>query len=248
MKICVTGWYYDRDFLTILKKISTMFDTTIVSHELFKPVQFRNGIKHVSIDNIGLEWGAYDFYLRNMWDEQSDVLFMHDDMKLASADVMNDIALLKHDCTYIFRDIAEEKANGGKHGRMVKCSGRFLEFIKNFKCDCNWIKSKKDQHNPKVSLPAMKPHYGFWYDQFNHGHVSGKPPEGTRHYNSAIEHFHWTLGRIRDQRCGPKESWPNPAIKMDVVNRAFFDEVIPGRRNCWKHVEREIKRWGTKRQ
>lgn len=242
MKICVAGWYYDGDFLESISRVAKNYEVFMVSHRMYFPES--NGFNVMTIDNIGLEFGCYDFYLRNIWDGDSNVLFMHDDMKIGDIGVFDKIAELEHDCAYVFRDYAEERANGGKHGRIVYTSADFLELLKSHLCVCQWIEGKADSHNPDAVLPNLDPHTGFWYDPYNHGHVAGKPPKGVRHYNSAIEHFHWTLGRVRDQRCGPKEDWPCPEVKLDVVNRVFFEEIMPGRRNCWKHVDREIARYG----
>ena len=242
MNICVAGWYYDGDFLKTMSKVSQKYNVFMISHRLYRPNI--NGIKCITTDNIGLEFGCYDFYLRNIWDCKSNVLFMHDDMKIADIGVFAKISELTHDCAYIFRDYAEHRANGGKHGRVIYTSARFLDILKNHECNCEWNLGGSDSHNPKAVLPKLEPHTGFWYDKYNHGHVSGKPPEGVRHYNSAIEHFHWSLGRIRDQRYCDKSKWPLPAEKMDVVNRVYFDDLMPGRRNCWKHIEREIAVYG----
>ena len=101
-------------------------------------------------------------------------------------------------------------------------------------------------HNIGTMLPRLgEYHTGFWYDFYNEGHIAGKPPVGVRHYNDAIYHFHWFLGRIRDQRCGDKNGWPMPAVKMNVVNRVYIDGIVAGRRNEWKHIIREINKYGT---
>jgi len=240
MQICVVGFYGHKDFCDLLKTVK--YPVTVISHN---EVNDYSGLSTINIPNIGLEFGAYDYYLKNVWTKGS-VLFMHDDMTINDISVFDGISKLEHDCSYIFRDMAEEKANGGKHGRAIYCSERFLNFIKNFECDCMWCEEKEDiHHNKGHLLPRLNPHKGFWFDPYNKGHIGGKPPIGIRHYNDAIYHFHWTLGRIRDQKCGPKEMWPNPEVKMNVVNRPVFDDMVAGRRNCWKHIEREIARYGA---
>jgi hypothetical protein len=205
----------------------------------------------VHIPNIGLEFGCYDYYLKNLWNEKDAVLFMHDDTKIENVDVFDGISRLGTDgidCAYIFRDHAEERANGGRHGRAIYCSARFLTFLKNWECVCHQSEDREDvHHNKGTILKGQGPHTGFWYDKNNKGHVSGKPPVGIRHYNDAIYHFHWQLGRIRDQRCGPQEGWPNPKEKMNVVNRVFFPEVVAARRGCYKHIQREQARYGKEK-
>jgi hypothetical protein len=241
MQICVVGFYGHQDLCALLGTVP--YPVTVISHN--KENDY-NGLPTINIPNTGLEFGAYDYYIKNVWTHGS-VLFMHDDMLIEDMTVFDKIFSLKHDAAYVFRDYAEHAANGGKHGRAIYCSGRFIDFIRNCKCECHWCWEKEDvHHNPLTILPGItSPHTGFWFDPNNEGHVSGKPPVGIRHYNSAIEHFHWSLGRVRDQRCGDKSLWPNPVEKMDVVNRVYFSDMVAGRRNCWKHMDREYARYGT---
>jgi hypothetical protein len=240
MQICVVGWHGHKDLYVMLQSIA--YPVVVISHK--EDNDYLN-LHTKNIPNIGLEFGAYDYYLKNIW-EGGSVLFMHDDMIIDDVSVFDEIFRLKCDCSYIFRDSAEHMANGGKHGRTIYCSERFLEVIKETECKCHWCQEKEDlHHNPGTILPKIwnGSHKGFWFDPNNKGHVSGKPPVGIRHYNSAIEHFHWVLGRVRDQRYGNKSIWPNPKEKMDVVNRSYFFEIVAGRRNCWKHVDKEILRY-----
>ena len=244
MKICVTGYYFDADFIECLHQAQKNYPTIIISHADDPGEKYT--IKHIPVigkENIGLEFSIYDYYIKNLWDGSSSVLFCHDDIHLSNPSIFNDISRLTHDCAYIFRDQAEDRANGGKHGRAIFCSPRFINFIKGFECECKWIEEKPDPHNRGEILPRLSKHTGFWFDPNNKGHICGKPPKGVRHYNEAIYHFHWTLGRIRDQRCGPKENWPCPKEKMDVVNRVYFSEWEAGRRNLWRHKEREQRKY-----
>jgi hypothetical protein len=248
MQICVAGWYFDRGFLNSLSNVQDKFRTTIISHlpDAYERYEL-NGARVIPIPNVGLEFGCYDYYLKNAWNGRDDVLFMHDDMKIKDPSVFSSISKLDIDCAYIFRNYAEEKANGGKHGRAIFCSARFLAFLIDFTCVCHQSEDREDvHHNKGTILKGQGPHTGFWFDKDNTGHIMGKPPVGIRHYNDAIHHFHWVLGRVRDQRCGTKEGWPNPKEKMDVVNRIFFSDLVAARRGCYKHIEREQKRYGDK--
>jgi hypothetical protein len=249
MEICVAGWYFKDNFIEVLNKVYPKYKITIVSHlDSDSDFYYINRIPVLPIPNIGLEFGIYDYYLKKIWDGKSRVLFIHDDTEVEDPNVFDAIAGLRHDCAYLFRDMAEEKANGGKHGRAIVCSPRFLDFVRNFTCDCMWLPERDDPHNRGQRLPKLEPHKGFWFDPYNKGHVSGKPPFGIRHYNEGIYHFHWFLGRIRDQRCGPQQGWPNPKIKMDVVNRVMIGGLLAGRRGCWKHVDREKRRYNAQQQ
>lgn len=251
MEICIAGWYFDKKFLGVMDFINreTKHSVYIISH---LPANNNGDVGSLiveSIPNVGLEFGCYDYYLKNVWNGSNDVLFIHDDTNIKDPVVFDSIADLGVDCAYIFRDSAEEKANGGKHGRAIFCSKRFLDFLIGFECTCHQSTDREDvHHNKGTILKGQGPHTGFWFDKDNTGHVAGKPPVGIRHYNDAIHHFHWTLGRIRDQRCGPKQDWPNPKEKMDVVNRVFFSDVVAARRGCYKHIEREQKRYGVEKR
>lgn len=206
MKICICGWYYRPLFLAIMGLVHKYHKCFIVAH--------RNGhnwgLPSKTIENIGLEFGAYDYYLKNEWDHESDVMFMHDDTKIVDHKVFDEIAKIPHDQAFIFRDCAEELANGRVHGRAFFCSKRFLDYLL----------SKG----------------GFWFDENNTGHIGGKVPEGMMHYNTAVHRFGGFAGR-----CNRTDGdWPGYACKKPV----YFADLVCGRRNKWKHVEREIRAYG----
>lgn len=238
MNICVAGWYFFDQFYDALLCVRWKYPVFVVAH---KPVPERFRIfRHKYIMNIGLEFGCYNYFLMNLWNGKSNVLFTHDDTMIGDLAVFDKIAALPHDCAYIFRDYAEEAANGGKHGRAIFMSARFLEFTKNYECDCIEAKGYEDKHHHIGQfLEGQGKHKGFWFDSKNCGHVGGKPPLGIRHYNRSVEHTHSYLGLIRDGKCG------NPP--MDVVNRVHFPEFECGRRGTWRHKEREIERYGLEK-
>ena len=182
MRICVVGWYFDPKFIQVLQRIQHIHSVYIVCH---KQPDFYFDIPYYTIPNVGLEFGCYDWYLRTIWDGVSNVLFTHDDTKISGTlDVFKEIALLglSYDCTYIFRDLSEEKANGGKHGRAIFCSAKFLRHL-----------LLKD---------------GFWYDKENLGYIGHGQPRPTRNngkpmdYNTGIYTFHRMLGKVRDLKVG----------------------------------------------
>lgn len=214
MRICVTGWFFDEEFIKILNQIQHKYPVYFICH---KPPPFDMGLPFVRRPNVGLEFGAYSFYLRYLWDGVSNIFFTHDDTKISRPEVFDDIATIEHDCAYIFRDWAEEKANGGKHGRAIFCSHRFLSYL-----------SQND---------------GIWYDKGNAGYtghssaaISKRPnrEDGSPvDFNEGINHFHRYLGRVRDAKVG-----------LDVVNRVVFSDFEAGRRGTWRHKDREQKRYG----
>ncbi len=183
MKICVVGWYFEPGFMVVLKQIDPVYPVTIISHRSdsnLNPVS--NSLKMFCVKNVGLEFGAYNFYLMRVWDERSSVLFTHDDTRVSDVGVFDRIAEIQHDCAYIFRDWAEEKANGGKHGRAIFCSARFLHHLKT--------------------------KGGLWYDADNFGYIGNSQPRPNRpdgspiDFNEGVNRFHRYLGRVRDAKLG----------------------------------------------
>ena len=227
MSICVAGWYFFPKLLETLKKVQKKYPVHIVSHsEDPKHIKIMESTKllYTIILNEGLEWGVYDYYLKYIWDNKSDVLFMHDDVEIKDIKVFDKIRNLDFDQCYIFKSMEENKNNGGKHGRGIFMSKKFLKFAKTYKCSCGRCTYRfKRGEISHVKTPTK----GFFFDRYNKGHIFGKRPEGCRDYNIGIEHFHNYVGRIRDKTYG------NP--EMRVVGRAQFPEFDSARRGSFKN-------------
>jgi len=141
-KICVVGWYFFENLYEELKK--SELDIFVVSHRERDALR---GLKHCVIPNVGLEYGAYNYYINNIWDEESDVFFMHDDMDVVEFD----------DIIYsLYKKFKKKKAGqgyvtSGPHSgvgeRFFYMSSKFLKIVK-------------------------KKHGGMWYDKENLGYVS----------------------------------------------------------------------------
>jgi hypothetical protein len=123
MNVCICGWYYNKGFIDVMNRsLSLMHDIFIIGH--------RDGdagnIQKVIIQNVGLEFGAYDFYLKNIWGG-GDVIFIHDDTEFDFT-AWNKINLLGlfFDQVFIHENGIAELANGFAHGRALFCSERFL--------------------------------------------------------------------------------------------------------------------------
>lgn len=144
LKICVCGWYlgeYD-DLYMMLHKLhhKEEIGVHVVAN---KPGSYLEivDLPYSIRENIGLEFGAYDYYLKNIWDEESDVLFMHDDIKvhtfMRDFEVLPPERLFDHfktmtvDQFYVFNSRAEDVDNDGRHGRMFMMSARLLRWFKN---------------------------------------------------------------------------------------------------------------------
>ena len=81
LKICVCGWHLEKfDALyKVLWKLHHENDIPvhIVSNKDSRWLKVFD-LPYSYRDNYGLEFGAYDYYLRNIWDGESDVLFTRD--------------------------------------------------------------------------------------------------------------------------------------------------------------------------
>ena len=217
MKICVSGWYFvDPEKRVPQEEIDAFYSLMREVHKKY-PVFIASHFKSDFLDKLGLpcvvtwvgglEYLSYDYYLRNVWDQKSNVLFMHDDERIAGPEVFDQIAVLGEknvDQAYLFEDEAEGIANGRQHGRGIWCSQKFLFFLLSYYCTCKLAEDHYDTHNPDALLPGIGPHNGIWYDRYNRGeHTAGKPPKGVQWYNTGIYHFNHTVdeGNRRGMKC-----------------------------------------------
>lgn len=175
MKICVCGWYYQEEFYNELSK--TNYDITIISNKKEVPEDIKKRYNVIVRENIGLEFGAYNHYLQNTIPDDS-VLFIHDDT-LITIEQLKQIEEACHnlDQAYIFKDYEHQKNNGGKHGRCIWMSKKFLEYLKK---ECN----------------------GIPYDERNKGYNGTQKNIDNLDYNEGINRYHKLLGRIRDKKLG----------------------------------------------
>ncbi len=141
-KICVVGWYFFENFYKELKK--SELDIFVVAHQTGDALK---GLKHRVNPNVGLEYGAYNYYINNIWDGKSDVFFMHDDMEAVEFD---DLILS------LYKEFKRKKAGQGyvASGPHSGVGERFFYMSSKF------IKIVKKEHN------------GMWYDEENLGYVN----------------------------------------------------------------------------
>jgi len=254
MNICVSGWYFDRELFEVFKQIKNDFDITVVTYyqrangtitrdydsvpvpEMIDSYVKDSGVKHYKIPVAGLEFGGYDYYLKNIWDRESDVFFMHDDIKIYRPEIFKEMEkhLTENDYyqAFIFRDEAEEISQGRIHGRAIFCNLLFLDFILKYTCECKQANDYEHPHHegfkPKVILEGTGPHRGIWYDPYNLGeHTEGAVPKHCRHYNDGIYHFAEMAGRT-----SYKAPWPE-FPKDKVRGRVHFPDFNSGRRGKW---------------
>lgn len=80
-KICVVGWHYFSNLYESLRKSS--FGVHIISHRYNKMLDDYS-LSYSVTENVGLECGAYSYYIDNIWDRKSNIFFMHDDIEILS--------------------------------------------------------------------------------------------------------------------------------------------------------------------
>lgn len=254
MKICVAGWYYNEQLFKVLNEVNKKHKVIVVSYygrvngeerrstdkeyipEKIMRVVAPTGISVISNPNGGLEFGNYDYYIKNYWDKESSVLFMHDDIIIYNNKIFDIIEdrLKDYDQAFIFRDTEEEVSQGRIHGRAFYCSKRFLQFMLDYTCTCKQSEDYEHPHykgfKPKVILKGTGPHNGFWYDSFNMAeHVRGQPPRHCRHYNDGIYHFANFAGRTAYSNS------PWPGFPKDKVRQAVhFPEFSAALRGKWE--------------
>jgi len=143
IKVCVVGWHFMSDFYKKLRKCH--YDSHIVAHRYNKILDELN-FDYSIINNIGLEYGAYSWYIKNMWDGESGVLFSHDDVFVTDPFVLNSMI---DNCKKYDRVNITGKNRAKKQRYSTRCvylSGRLIkQYIKEFG--------------------------GVWYDRYNKGYT-----------------------------------------------------------------------------
>ena len=129
MDLCIVGWYYVPTFYdTILDWTLKRRSAVVVTHrEPTLPLPCPS----ITEPNIGLEWGAYDAYLRKAWNGKSPVLFMHDDTIIEDSFFQKvEERCATFDVAFIFPDAEQARINGRAHGRCVYMSREALHRFK----------------------------------------------------------------------------------------------------------------------
>jgi hypothetical protein len=121
------------------------------------------GMQCEFIRNVGLEFGCYDWYLKNKW-VGGPVLFLHDDNEITQ-EALDAIATIQQDQVFLFASEAEAEANGKAHGRAMFCSERFLN--------------------------RLKTDSGFWYDEgpITSVAIPATSAEEPNYHNAGIQTF-----------------------------------------------------------
>lgn len=166
-KICIIGWHYLKDFyLTAKQDLSNVY---IVSHRYNKILDELN-MNYTITKNVGLEHSAYDWYIKNRWDKESSVLFMHDDIEIVEKNIINNIIKKCEEYDYVSilgRTCAKEQKYSNRcfyfSKKMIEC------FLSNFD--------------------------GIWYDPYNKGYTLGTPLYYDKLYTKAYNAYCSKAGR-----------------------------------------------------
>ena len=146
-KICIVGWHY---FPEVYKHFENNFlsSSYIVAH-CYNKLLDNTKLEYSVIKNIGLEFGCYDYYIKNIWDKKSNVLFMHDDMKIFDRKVIKDIFKKCRGYDYVY---VLSKSRDKKQGKSYRCFYLSIKIINLLLKDFN----------------------GIWYDGYNKGYALNK--------------------------------------------------------------------------
>jgi len=180
LKICVAGWYFEKELIEQLKQINSKYPVTfLTSFNAKDKIPEDIGLDSYALPIAGLEFAKYDHYIKNIWDGEN-VLFMHDDIICKDIKAFDRIAELKHDQAFIFESEAIAKQNQNFHGRMIYGSAKFIRFALDYVCTCSQTKTYVDgHHNMFCSLKCFNA-----YDVTMESVVEARPVEVTRKNNA----------------------------------------------------------------
>jgi hypothetical protein len=183
---------------------------TIVANRDGLPDKYSGCFDYRVRENRGLEYGAYDYYLKNIWDGD-DVLFMHDDMAILPIMknfeiigpelLFKSISEFKDDLVYIFKNDTSRRECFEIHGRAMFASKRWRAMFAS-----------------KRFLRKLLDCGGFPWDKNNDGYTLGPNP-------GYCEHFNWAVAQL-------KMFWEKLFdYKIDSIIIPAFDYKIRGEKH-----------------
>jgi hypothetical protein len=161
-------------------------------------------------ENTGLEFGAYDTFLKKIWDG-GDILFCHDDIEFSAGVcrdfqvfpgwkiMMHNVMTFTCDAAFIFTGRGDDVKNCGMHGRMFYVSASLAR--------------------------KLLDDGGMWFDEKNTGFTTSERPEGVAHYNEAITRF-----RDQVKRLG---------VEPDIVYMPFVKMAKRGEFENEQHTQQD---------
>jgi hypothetical protein len=188
-QVCVCGWYYRPDFYEALRSVSDRVDITVVANRGGDT----RGLRTLERENIGLEWGAFCYFLIRAWNAIANVVFLHDDTYVTDR-FWGDVERIAYDQAFIFRDVSEYES-AYSHGRAHFASARFLALV--------------------------RASGGIWFDPGNRGFIaaghswSEAPPPGCLDHNAGIRAYTELVKRIGVEN-------PTLSVNREVYSESVY--------------------------
>ena len=233
MNVCVAGWYYWPEVYEILDKYAVGHSVYVIANEptthynsKFKKEyqdKYKN-LRFVIGPNYGLDFGKYDYYLKNFWRGKEGVFFLHDDIVIKpDIDPFHIVknTIKDNDLAFYFGfDYRQQCFGSYRHCRCLYISADYLHAMLKHRCTYSNCKECKDYFNVKSKkhVRAMPPHTGFFFDPKNIGVTdNNKAIIGMRDINVGVHHFF--VSQWRALRANRK--WKNEKILNDFINHAI---------------------------
>ncbi len=223
VQICIVGWHFFSDFY---KKLSqSKYEVYIVAHRYNKILDKLN-FNYSVTKNIGLEYGAYNWFVKNIWDRESNILLSHDDTSVSSTDVIDSMIskCKKYDRVYI---------TGRTKAKKQKYSTRCIYLSK------------------KIVKCYLKEFGKIWYDKHNKGYTLCQKIEHDDSYgnnNDAASKFKVSLNLLCKKNNLKTFEYNSENLiffrrgSNKVVNKKQFnDNSIFGRDDCNSLEEISVK-------
>jgi len=230
MNVCVAGWYYWPEVYSTFNDYAPGHNVVVIANEHKPPynAKFRESfrseyenLKFVIGPNYGLDLGKYDFYLKNIWDGENGVFFVHDDIIIQSRTdpfliVENEI---KDNDIIAFFGFAYEKQCFGtyKQMRALYISADYLDAMLSHRCTCIECRDHFNTHIGK-HVKALPPHSGFFHDPNNKGVTdNSRAISGMRDINVGVRHFfkaQWRALRV-------DREWKSKRVLNNFITHAI---------------------------
>jgi hypothetical protein len=130
LSICVAGWYFPEDLYSLLAAVKA--NVYVVAHkDNSLLMQFEN--RAAVIENVGLEFHMYDYFLKNMWNTIDDIVFLQDDASIGDPTIFAEISRKckesNFEAAYVWESEKQKRINGHMHGRCIYTSAKITNKI-----------------------------------------------------------------------------------------------------------------------
>jgi len=222
MNVCAVGHYFWEDVYQVLDRYAPDHNIhSIASGDRENPAELYKNVTFIPAANIGLDMYKYDFYLKNAWNGEGGVFFMHDDMKFMhpERDPFKEVENHIKDFDVLeFYDVKHKNQSIGAYRNMKSTyiSESYLKAMLEYVCRCHECAY---QYNDRVRqhVPALPPHTGFLYDPHNPGITDNeKAVPNMRDINVAVRHFFTTQWDAINRNIKWKK-WKMGKVVADIV-------------------------------